>query len=53
MIVDWDGNKADMSGTTVSYQHAEVTGHTTTNGSTEPSDGWYYFNDDNTTFVEL
>lgn len=52
LVIPYGGETADMSGTTVPYQLANpVTGHVTTNGKIEPSDGWYKFNDENTTTV--
>ena len=50
LVIPYGGETADMSGTTVPYQLANpVTGHVTTDGKTRPSDGWYKFNDSNTT----
>jgi hypothetical protein len=49
LVIPYDGNNANMAGTTVSYQKANgVSGHVTTDGKTAPSDGWYKFNDENT-----
>lgn len=47
-----EDNKATMDGTTVPYQLADrVTGHVYIKDGADngkPTDGWYYFNDDNT-----
>ena len=52
LVIPYDGNEADMSGTTVGYHLADaVSGHVTSNGYTEPSDGWYKFTSDNTTYI--
>ena len=52
LVIPYDGNEADMSGTTVGYHLANaVSGHVTSDGVTEPSDGWYKFTSDNTAYV--
>lgn len=52
LVINYAGQVADMTGTTVSYRQAEVSGHLS-NNTGEPSDGWYYFTDENTTEVAL
>lgn len=52
LVIPYGGNEADMSGTTVGYHLADaVSGHVTSDGSTEPSDGWYKFTSENTTYI--
>lgn len=52
LVIPYDGNEADMSGTTVGYHLADaVSGHVTSDGVTEPSDGWYRFTSENTTCI--
>ena len=52
LVIPYDGNKADMSSTTVGYHLANaVSGHVTSDGTTEPSDGWYKFTSENTTYI--
>ena len=52
LVIPYDGNEADMSGTTVGYHLANaVSGHVTSDGTTEPSDGWYKFTSENTTYI--
>ena len=52
LVIPYGGNEADMSGTTVGYHLADaVNGHVTSDGSTEPSDGWYKFTSENTTYI--
>lgn len=52
LVIPYDGNKADMSSTTVGYHLADaVSGHVTSDGVTEPSDGWYKFTSENTTYI--
>lgn len=52
LVIPYDGNTAEMSGTTVPYQLANpVSAHVTMDGKTAPTDGWYKFNDSNTTEV--
>lgn len=52
LVIPYDGNEADMSGTTVGYHLANaVSGHVTSDGVTEPSDGWYKFTSNNTTYI--
>lgn len=52
LIIPYGGNEADMSGTTVGYHLADaVSGHVTSDGITEPSDGWYKFTSENTTYI--
>ena len=52
LVIPYDGNEADMSGTTVGYHLANaVSGHVTSDGATEPSDGWYKFTSENTTYI--
>jgi len=53
LVIHYNGNTADMAGTTVPYQLADnVTGHVTVDGKSAPTDGWLKFNDSNTTLVE-
>lgn len=42
LVIDWDNNHADMSGTILPYQHVEISGHISSNKG-EPADGWVYF----------
>lgn len=52
LVIPYDGNEADMSSTTVGYHLANaVSGHVTSDGVTEPSDGWYKFTSENTTYI--
>ena len=52
LVIPYGGNEADMSGTTVGYHLANaVSGHVTSDGTTEPSDGWYKFTSENTTYI--
>ena len=52
LVIPYGGNEADMSGTTVGYHLADaVNGHVTSDGFTEPSDGWYNFTSENTTYI--
>ena len=52
LVIPYDGNEADMSSTTVGYHLADaVSGHVTSDGVTEPSDGWYKFTSENTTYI--
>ena len=52
LVIPYGGNEADMSGTTVGYHLADaVNGHVTSDGTTEPSDGWYKFTSENTTYI--
>lgn len=52
LVIPYNGNEADMTGTTVGYYLADaVSGHVTTDGVTEPADGWYKFTAENTTRV--
>ena len=52
LVIPYGGNEADMSGTTVGYHLADaVSGHVTSDGTTEPSDGWYKFTSENTTYI--
>ena len=52
LVIPYGGNEADMSGTTVGYHLANaVSGHVTSDGATEPSDGWYKFTSENTTYI--
>lgn len=52
LVIPYDGNEADMSSTTVGYHLANaVSGHVTSDGTTEPSDGWYKFTSENTTYI--
>ena len=52
LVIPYDSNEADMSGTTVGYHLADaVSGHVTSDGVTEPSDGWYKFTSENTTYI--
>ena len=52
LVIPYGGNEADMSGTTVGYHLADaVSGHVTSDGVTEPTDGWYKFTAENTTYV--
>lgn len=52
LVIPYDGNEADMTGTTVGYHLADaVSGHVTADGVSEPSDGWYKFSAENTTYV--
>lgn len=51
LVIPYNGNEADMSNTTVGYHLADpVSGHVTLDGS-EPSDGWYRFTSENTTYI--
>ena len=53
LVIPYGGNEADMSGTTVGYHLADaVSGHVTSDGITEPSDGWYKFTSENTTYIQ-
>ena len=48
LVVDYSGNRVNMEGTMVSYRHATVaSGHVSSNTG-EPTDGWYYFTEENT-----
>lgn len=52
LVIPYNGNEADMTGTTVGYYLADaVSGHVTSDGVTEPTDGWYKFTAENTTYV--
>ena len=52
LVIPYDDNESDMSGTTVGYHLADaVSGHVTLDGVTEPSDGWYKFTSENTTYI--
>ena len=52
LVIPYNGNEADMTGTTVGYYLADaVNGHVTSDGVTEPTDGWYKFTAENTTYV--
>ena len=52
LVIPYGGNEADMSSTTVGYHLADaVSGHVTSDGVTEPTDGWYKFTAENTTYV--
>lgn len=52
LVIPYEGNEADMTGTTVGYHLANaVNGHVTKDGVTEPTDGWYKFSAENTTYI--
>lgn len=55
LVIDYNGNQADMEGTMISYQHAVVSsGHISDNENPgEPDDGWYYFTDNNTETITV